>query len=91
MVSCLITQHRYVFEEVHPSCPIFNVPMCHNTGVNISLQQYDYTVAEDEGTVHVCAEITGETERNVTVYLRVEEYAALGMCTYIWAHTKMCL
>ena len=76
-----------VFEEVHPFCPILTVLIYH-TGVTISLQQHEYTVDEDEGTVLVCAEITGETERNVTVYLHVEEYTALGMCMYIWTHTK---
>ena len=77
----LLVYYDFMFAFPNSSAPL-------NTGVTISLQQHEYTVDEDEGTVHVCAEITGETERNVTVYLRVEEYTALGMCTYIWTHTK---
>ena len=77
----LLVYYDFIFAFPNLSAPL-------NTGVTISLQQHEYTVDEDEGTVHVCAEITGETERNVTVYLHVEEYTALGMCMYIWTHTK---
>ena len=53
------------------------------SGVTISLQQYAYTVDEGDGVVHVCAEIvSGQIERDVTVYLTVEEYTAIGMCTH---------
>ena len=53
------------------------------SGVTISLQQYAYTVGEGDGVVHVCAEIvSGQIERDVTVYLNVEEYTAMGKCTH---------
>lgn len=49
-------------------------------GVNVSIQEAEYSVREGDGTVEVCAVLSGETDRPVTIAFSTRESgSAAGM------------
>lgn len=49
-----------------------------NDHVNVSFQNAVYSVVEGEGSVGVCMELIGRTERNVPVVIRTTSLTAQG-------------
>ena len=57
---------------------IDSVILAYPTAVTVGFQVESYTVIEDEGTLEVCVDVSGERERDISVNLTTNEGTALG-------------
>lgn len=57
------------------------------TAVQIALPDSDYVYDENEPVIHICANLTGDIERDLQIAVTLEEETAI--CKYVWDSTSI--